>query len=56
MTTEAKAASQEQFKKLCEIAGLTDEQMNYCRSITVHCEESGVIDVDVKYYKFEEEK
>ena len=56
MTTEVKPVNIEGFKKLCEVAGLTDEQMNYCRSITVHCEESGVIEVDVKYCKFEEEK
>lgn len=56
MTTELKTVSQEQFKKLCEVAGLTDEQIKYCKSITVSSGEDFGLFVDVKYYKFEGEE
>lgn len=59
MNTEAKAAktvSQEQFKKLCEVAGLTEKQMNLCKSITVSCEHFSMLEVSVKYYVDAEEK
>ena len=56
MTTEVKTASIENFKKLCELAGLTDEQMNYCRSITVSSEKFGWLEVEVEYSVPSEDK
>lgn len=49
MTTEVKPVNIENFKKLCEVAGLTEEQQKYCKSITVSSEKFGWLEVNVEY-------
>lgn len=57
MTVKVKPVNIENFKKLCELAGLTDKQMNYCRSIAVSSEKFGWLEVEVEYsVPSEEEK
>lgn len=46
---DEKFVASEKFKALCEIAGLTYNQMMTCESISVTCNGFGFVKVDVSY-------